>query len=286
MCVNIKHKNSVFSSLFSEPEILRELYSAIKDVEVPEHAIIDINTLSDALFMGQINDVSFTIDNRIVVLIEHQSTISNNVPTRLLMYIGRVYEKILDREKLYQKNLVKIPTPEFIVLYNGKEEYPDYNELRLSDAFIDTELDKSLELKVKVYNINHGRNPEILEKSKNLDGYSFFIDKIRQYNKDLSIEESVKKAIKYCIDHDILKHYLKKHASEVVNMLFEEISIEEIVAIRSREAREEGREEGLEQGRENEKIIIAQNLLSKGSSLEFVQEITGLDLETIQRLSS
>ena len=85
-------------------------------------------------------------------------------------------------------------------------------------------------------------------------------------------------------------------------MLFEEISIEEIVAIRSREAREEGleagreegreegleqgREEGLEQGRDNEKIIIAQNLLSKGSTLEFVQEITGLDLETIQRLSS
>jgi len=281
MCVNIKHKNSVFSSLFSKPEILRELYSAIKNVNIPEYAIIDINTLSDALFMGQINDVSFTIDNRIVVLIEHQSTISNNVPTRLLMYIGRVYEKILDREKLYQKNLVKIPTPEFIVLYNGKEEYPDYNELRLSDAFIDIESEKSLELTVKVYNINHGRNPEILEKSKNLDGYSFFIEKIRQYNKELTIEESVKKAVKYCIDHDILKYYLKKHSSEVINMLFEDISVEEFVAIRSKEAREEG----LEQGRENEKIIIAKNLLAKGSTLEFVQEITGLDLETIQKLN-
>jgi len=105
MCVNKKHKSSVFSTLFSSPDTLRELYSAIKDVDVPENAIIDINTLSDALFMGQINDVSFTIDNRIVILVEHQSTINNNVPTRLLMYIGRVYEKIIDREKLYQKNI-------------------------------------------------------------------------------------------------------------------------------------------------------------------------------------
>jgi len=208
------------------------------------------------------------------------------------MYIGRVYEKILDREKLYQKNLVKIPTPEFIVLFNGKEDYPDYNELKLSDAFLDIKLEndlRTLELTVKVYNINYGRNPEILIKSKNLDGYSFFIEKIRQYSKELTIEESVKKAIKYCIDHDILSQYLKKHASEVVNMLFEEISIEEIVAIRSREAWEEGLEQGLEkgkeQGRDESYKIIAQNLLAEGSTFEFVQKITGLDLETVKKLN-
>ena len=97
MNVNRNHKNSVFSALFSDPEILRELYSAIEGVEIPPDAIININTLSEALFMRQINDVSFTIDDRIVVLIEHQSTVNENIPLRILMYIARVYEKIIEK---------------------------------------------------------------------------------------------------------------------------------------------------------------------------------------------
>ncbi|MCL2215106.1 MAG: hypothetical protein FWC06_07860 [Treponema sp.] len=61
MHLNTKHKTSVFSTLFSDPETLRGLYSAIEGVDVPKDAVISINTLSDVLFMGQLNDVSFTI---------------------------------------------------------------------------------------------------------------------------------------------------------------------------------------------------------------------------------
>ena len=114
------------------------------------------------------------------------------------MYIARVYEKIIEKEKIYQKKLLKIPTPEFIILYNGKEEYPEHNELKLSTAFKDAtglmlseNSDLPLELVVQVYNINHGRNMEILEKSKTLYNYSLFIGKINEYKEKLSIEESV-----------------------------------------------------------------------------------------------
>jgi len=178
--VNRNHKNSVFSSLFSTPEILRELYSAIEGVTIPPDIRIDINTLSNVLFIKQINDISFLIDKRLVVLIEHQSTICENLPYRLLEYVLHIYEKIVDREKKYQKKLVKIPRPDFIVLYNGTDEYPDYTELKLSDAFTDIEDLKPtgikklpLELTVQVYNINHGHNPEILKKCESLYGYSF-----------------------------------------------------------------------------------------------------------------
>ena len=133
--VNRKHKDSVFSVLFSTPENLRELYSAIEGIDIPQDAVVEINTLSDVLFMGQINDISFTIDDRIVVLIEHQSTINNNIPLRLLMYIARIYEKIIDKKNIYHSKLVKIPAPEFIVLYNGKDPFPDYQELKLSTAY-------------------------------------------------------------------------------------------------------------------------------------------------------
>jgi len=294
--VNRKHKDSVFSALFSTPEILRELYSAIEGIEVPPDAIVDINTLSDALYMKQINDLSFTINDRVVILVEHQSTINENVPVRLLMYIGRVYEKIVDRDKLYHKKLEKIPSPKFIVLYNGKEHCPDYQELRLSTAFKDTsglrlseKSDLPLELVVQVYNINHGHNHEILERSENLTGYSLLMGKINEYNEKLPIAESVTSAVKYCVEHGVLREFLKKHGSEVVNMLFEELSLEEIVAIRSEEAAEDafviGHAEGRVEGRAEEKIFIAKNLFVEGSSPDFIQKITGLSIETIQGLS-
>ena len=289
--VNRNHKSSVFSALFSNPEILRELYSAIAGIEIPPNAIIDINTLSEALFMKQINDLSFTINDRIVVLIEHQSTLNENVPLRLLMYIARVYEKIIEKEKIYKKKLVKIPTPEFIILYNGKEECPDHSELRLSTAFKDItglklsdNTDLPLELVVQVYNINHGRNMEILGKSKTLCHYSIFIGKINEFKQKMSIEEAVQAAVKYCIDHDILKEFLLEHSPEVVNMLFDEMTIEEIAAVRYKEGHEEGHEEGREEGRKDERIIIAGNLLSEGSPPEFVQKTTGLSLEEIKKL--
>jgi len=272
---NKNHKSSVFSFLFGQPEILRELYSAITGVEIPLDKTININTLSDVLFMKQINDLSFTIDDKIVVLIEHQSTINDNVPVRLLMYIARVYEKMLDRNLLYRKKLVQIPTPEFFVLYNGEAKFPDHKELRLSTAFKNIEefklLDNfklPLELIVHVYNINHGRNPEMLAKSKTLDSYSIFIKKINVFKKKLSLDESVKKAVKYCIENDILKKFLREHGSEVINMLTDEFTIEEIVAIRSEEAREEGMEKGREEGREQ---VIA--LLKKGLSLEEIENV-------------
>jgi len=268
--VNKNHKSSVFSFLFGQPEILRELYSAITGVDISADKTININTLTDVLFMKQINDLSFTVDDKIVVLIEHQSTINNNVPVRLLMYIARVYEKILDRNLLYHKKLVKIPTPEFFVLYNGEAKFPDHKELRLSTAFKNIEefklLDNfklPLELIVHVYNINHGQNPEMLAKSKTLNGYSMFIKKVNEYKKKLSLDESVKSAVKYCIENDVLKKFLKEHGSEVINMLTDDITIEEIVAIRSEEAREEGREE--------ERIYFLE-LLDQGIPIEEIKQ--------------
>ena len=92
MAVNTKYKNSVFSFLFSEPDTLRELYCALENVTLPEDVPVIINTLQDVLFMDRINDISFEIGGKLVVLIEHQSLseISDNAcnPRR---FIIRVY---------------------------------------------------------------------------------------------------------------------------------------------------------------------------------------------------
>jgi hypothetical protein len=97
-------------------------------------------------------------------MIEHQSTPCENMPIRLLIYIARVFEKLFNidrklKQAIYRTKLLKIPKPEFYVLYNGKSEFPERKDLRLSDAFREANapewLGGFLELTVPVYNINN-----------------------------------------------------------------------------------------------------------------------------------
>jgi len=276
--VNEKHKDTVFTFLFSNPDLLRELYSAIEGITLPPDVPIDINTLSDVLFRTQRNDISFLINNRLIVLIEHQSTINNNMPLRFMMYSAKLYQGMVDPQDKFKRKMEKIPKPEFIVLYNGEDNYPDYKELRLSDSFIqaDIKIDLPLELVVQVYNINKGRNQEILSKCRTLENYSRFIDKIREYQKEYKwkykekkeiLDKSFRSAIKYCIKNNILKDFLRKHGSEVINMLYAEYDPEVEMRVVREEALEEGREEGLKEGREE---IL--KLFEQGLSVEEIKE--------------
>jgi hypothetical protein len=286
MNINKQYKNSVFSFLFSDPDILRGLYGALEGIDLPPDLPITINTLTDVIFKDQINDLSFTVDNRLVVLLEHQSTINPNMPLRLLLYIARVYEKIIEMRKIYAGKLVPIPRPDFIVLYNGTGKYPDQGTLKLSDAFKEAgdllgEAGRvlDLELVVQVYNINPGHNGEILKKCRELNGYSVFVDKVRGYAKTIPDEKvAFKKAINDCIEHDILREFLQLHSSEVLNMLLTEWKLEDALAVE--------REEGREEGREEAKKEDAKNLLALGVSPVTVAKATGLDMETIKGLSA
>lgn len=85
--VNNKYKDSVFTLLFKDKYKLIELYNAIEETNYTDNTDIEINTLEDVLFMNRVNDISFIIDGKFVVLIEHQSTINKNMPLRFLMYI-------------------------------------------------------------------------------------------------------------------------------------------------------------------------------------------------------
>ncbi|MDR2702041.1 MAG: hypothetical protein LBB72_06400 [Spirochaetaceae bacterium] len=82
----------------------------------------------------------------------------------------------------------------------------------------------------------------------------------------------MRKAVRYCREHDILKEFLERNATEVMNMLMTEWNWDDALAVRFEEGREEGRE------------TIARNALTKGSSIEFIHDITGLDITTIENL--
>jgi hypothetical protein len=260
---NREHKSSVFTELFSEKNNLLELYNAVSGNNYPENTQIEIVTLPDVLYGEQVNDIAFVIENRLVVLIEHQSSINNNMPLRMLIYMAREYELLTKSKDVYKEKLIKIPAPEFIVLYNGKRKFPDYKEMRLSDAFIFHSDACFLELVVKVYNINKGRNVEMANRSPVLEGYETFIAEIKENLKRMGLPSAVKAAIKSCISKNILVSYLQRNSSEVENMLLKEWKHEEALVVRY----EEGMEDGIAIGREDERTYI-RNLLKQGLNSE------------------
>ena len=259
MPANRVYKDSVFSLYLSQPERLVEVYNAVAGTNYPSDTPVQINTLEDVLWKEQINDLSFVLDGQMVVLIEHQSTVNENMALRMLLYGARVYEKMLPANAVYRRKRIAIPTPRFIVLYNGTEEYPEHQEQWLSQSFIVAEDSPVLELKVDIYNINYNQSSQLIQKSKSLKEYSLFVHMVNVgISEGLAFGEAVTKAIRYCIAHDIMGEFLSKHGSEVENMLFTEWNMDEALAVTAEEARAEGEargeRRGLEKGKKQEQI--------------------------------
>ena len=246
---NREHKDSLFVDLFYQDETAKKnllsLYNALHDTNYEDETIIRKVKIDDVLYKNFKNDISCEVNGLVLVFGEHQSTINRNMPLRCLMYVGRAYEQLVDSKARYRTTLVKIPTPEFYVFYNGEKEQPLERVLSLSDAFMNPAGENSVELKVKVININSDKAHEILGKCGILKEYSQFISTVRKYSYE---ESAIKKAIKECIEKGILADYLKRKGSEVENMLIAEYSYEEDMQVKQEEARQEGIWQGRREG--------------------------------------
>jgi predicted transposase/invertase (TIGR01784 family) len=116
-----------------------------------------------------------------------------------------------------------------------------------------------------------------------LNGYSAFIAKVRECERELGDKtEAMKAAVRYCREHDILKEFLEANGTEVMNMLLTEWNMEDALAVRFEEGMEKGIEEGWSKGR----IEIARNALIQGMPLEIISAITGLELAAIKELAA
>ena len=226
---NRKVKDSVFVDLFGKDITAKEnflsLYNALHGTDLKlENTEIVPETIDSVLYMSYANDVAMQVNGQVVVLIEHQSTINRNMPLRLLDYVARIYEKIVPAKKKYYRSRVQIPMPEFYVLYNGTDDYPSEDVMRLSESFIYPDGRRPdevpLELVVKVYNINVGKGDGLLEKCGALRQYSEFIDLVRLAHKD-GKEEPLSWAVRESIKKGILPGYLERK-STVFSTKFQE----------------------------------------------------------------
>lgn len=285
LTINREYKDRLFRLLFGDESNKKDiisLYNALNNTEYTEEDDFEITTLEDAIYMHMKNDVSFLIDSYLT-LWEQQSTFNPNMPVRGLMYYGKVYNSYIEKSGLdiYHSSLAKIPTPRYVVFYNGDTDKDAVTKLRLSEAFIHDDVDHEFEWTATMVNLNKGKNEELLSKCKALSDYMTLINKIKYYRKqNHPIEEAVDLAVSECIEEDVLKDFLKKHRGEVMGTCITEFNEE----VYRKSLLEEGREEGREEGQEEERLRIIRNLLSKNNSVEEISDMLALPKEEVQKL--
>ena len=222
-------------------------------------------------------------------MLEHQSTIDENMPLRMLYFITEIYKERGSIRSLYTKNRLPLPRPEFIVLYNGVEEMEDRRMLKLSDMFIGQSLDDNiitLELTVKMYNINAGKNVEMLDRCEALYGYSTFVSKAREFHKvkKMTPEDAIKQAVIYCIDNNILSDFFNIHKKEIINMFTVEWDQDTAIAVAQEDGEARGWARGWARGATDSMVRTARVLRAKGLDVNAIAEATGLTVDDVLRL--
>ena len=277
---NRQYKDSLFRFIFGREENkqnLLDLYNALNNSNYTNLDDLPINTIDDVIYMKKKNDVSFILDNQ-MVLLEHQSTYNPNMPLRGLLYFARLYEGLINISKnIYYPKLIKIPTPQYIVLYNGTDRKINGKKvLKLSDAFEKTDKTNGYEWTATMIDINYGKNQDLLLKCKKLGEYSYFVDCVRKYSAKMSFPKAIDEAVKECIEKGILADFLKKHIAEVRTVLLTEFDEEKDYKIIAEGFKELWLEEG--------KKDIIKTMLSNGKTKKEIIDFVGISEEEFNQI--
>ena len=283
---NRKYKDSVFTDLFGSDRDGKKnflaLYNALSGNNFKlEEVSLNRKVIDQTLYKTFNNDVSWEINGKLIVLVEHQSTVNNNMPFRCLEYVTRIYERIIPPKMRYAEKMFKIPNPDFYVVYVGNKKLPPETELRLSDAFYEKDSSK-LELVVKVKNCADPNLLPIVGSCDILKQYCQFLEIVEQNYNRLFPKASFKKAIEIAMEQGILTDYLDRKSREVINMLCAKYDYKMDIAVKKQEAFEDGEIAGAQK----KAIETAKNALSMNLSAEQTSKITGLPLEKVQELQN
>lgn len=284
-----KYKDKLFRRIFQTKKDLLALYNAINHTDYQDPSVLEITTIDNAIYMSMKNDLSFMI-SFVMNLYEHQSTFNPNMPVRGLSYFARLYETYMNRYHLdvYGKKQIRLPLPQYIVFYNGRQDQPDEMELKLSDAFLPPLKNGEhpvLECRVRMLNINMGHNVELMQNCRRLWEYAAFVETVNtNLDNGYSLDQAVNTAIDTCIQQNILKDILTQSRSEVLLMFLTEYDEKLHMEHTFEEGREAGLEQGFMQGQKSgqkqilyltQKLLDANRLedLKKASSDEKYREI-------------
>ncbi len=271
-------KDSIFTNLFGEKKYLIQLYRTIhpEDIGTTESELTDI-TIKNILTDGLYNDLGFRVGNKVVILVEAQSTWTMNIIVRILMYLVQTYHNYFEHEKmdLYSSKKIQLPKPELYVIYTGERTArPDI--ISLSEEFFDGQV-SAVEVKVKM-----------LYGEKGNDIISQYVSFTKVYNEQLKqygrTRKAVMETIRICKNKNVLKEYLEAREKEVVTIMMALFDEEQVM--RNYVARKE--KEAVERATEETARETAIKMLRSGKfSVEEVAEyITKLSIDDIREIEA
>ena len=237
--VNRNAKDSIFCDLFSRSEYGLQLYKVLhpedKDVQATNITLV---TLSSLMMRYRYNDLGILVRDRLLVLVEAQSSFTENILVRFLMYLGDTYNRYINREKLniYGTKKVKLPIPELYVIYHGERgDKPD--EITLSRDIFGLEDQANIFVDVKAKIIYDSTPGDIIDQF--ITFARVFDSQIREYGRT---REAVEETLRICRDKDVLREYLR--GEEAATIMFTMLDEEKARRFWEEELRQEGRAEG------------------------------------------
>ena len=281
LTVKRPYKDTIFRMLYHDKENLLSLYNAMNGKKYTNPDELQIVTLDNAIYMGMKNDLAFIMDMNLY-LYEHQSTYNPNIPLRNLFYIADEYQRLVVKKSLYSTAIQKIPTPRFIVFYNGTKEVEDKSEFRLSSAYENPTEAPDLELRVTMLNVNDGHNRELMEQCKTLKEYAQYVARVRRYTteKDISLKAVVERAVDECIAEGILTEFLMKNKAEVIKVSIYEYDKE----FEEKKLRKAEYEAGVEAGERKHLESQIEKKLKKGKMVEQIADELEEEVSAIQEI--
>ena len=209
------------------------------------------------------------------------------MPLRGFRYTAELYNKLIYEQDLdvYRRKMIRLPTPQYVVFYNGIERRAEKEILRLSDSFIMPCSEGEYEWTATVYNINDGHNKDLMNKCKILQEYATMVAKIREFRqKGCDLDMAIEEAIEYCLLHDVLKDFLLEHKSEVADMLRMEYDEARTMNHLKEDYYEEGVKDGETIGAMKAKISLICRNLSAGITAEQIAEFMGEDISFVRKV--
>lgn len=280
---NRLYKDRVFKFIFGNPENKEwtlSLYNAVNGSNYSNPDDIQFNTIEDAVYMSMKNDVSFIILDE-MNLWEHQSSFNPNMPMRFLTYGTQLYEKYTATSGYYKfsRKLQRLPKPHCICFYNGTEEQPEQQVLKLSDAFGG---EGDIEVKVKMLNVNYGKNRALMETCQPLREYAWLVDRVREHQRVMqNLEAAVDASIDEMPDSFVIRTLIEAHRAGVKKMFLTEYDEEKIKEQERKEAFADGVDAGVAEANER----VAADMLKKKYPLDAIKDISRLSEAHIRKLA-
>ena len=267
-------KDSVFGALFRDKKYLMQLYRALhpEDAETTEDALTDI-TIRNVLANGIFNDLAFRVGDKIMFLVEHQSSWTMNIIIRVLMYLVQIYHDYFEEQgaDLYGSKKVHVPEPELYMIFTG-ERASRPETISLSKEFFGGK-ECAIEVKVKV--LYGGKGNDIISQYVNFT--KVYNEQVKQYGRS---REAVTETIRICKDRDVLREFLLGREKEVISIMMALFDEEKImrthIASEKKAASKETARKAAEKMLRDRKITVDE-------ITEYFSELSAEDIQEIEK---